>query len=78
MVFTFVIIALVGSVYNSMMRIKLSYVLYCISNVFFVVHNFRIGERSQAFMYVIYFVTAVIGLRNSIGDGWFSKRGGSR
>ncbi|MDR2436383.1 MAG: hypothetical protein LBD33_03705 [Puniceicoccales bacterium] len=78
MVFAFVIIALIGSVSNCMMRIKLSYVLYVVSNVFFVIHNFRIGERSQAFMYVVYFVTGVIGLRNSIGDGWFSKRGGSR
>jgi nicotinamide riboside transporter PnuC len=78
MVFAFVVIALIGSVSNSMMRIKLSYVLWIVSNVFFVIHNFRIGEHSQAFMYAIYLVTGVTGLRNSIGDGWFSKRGCSR
>jgi hypothetical protein len=78
MVFVFVIIALTGSVCNSMMRIKLSYMLWLVSNMFFVVYNFHIGERSQAFMYSVYIITGIVGLKNSIGDGWFSKRGDGR
>lgn len=74
MIFLFVIISLIGSVYNSLMYIKLSYAIWLASNVFLLAHNFRIGEYSQAFMYSIYLVTSVIGLRNSMNDGWLSRR----
>jgi hypothetical protein len=76
MVGVFVVIALIGSILNAMMRIKLSYVFWLVSNVFLVAHNLRIGEHSQAFLFGAYLITSIIGLKNSIGDnGWFSKHG---
>lgn len=77
MVFAFVIISLIGSMCNAIMLIKLSYALWLVSNIFLLAHNFHIGEHSQAFMYVVYLITGIIGLRNSIGDKWFCKRGGT-
>jgi hypothetical protein len=76
MVTAFVVIALLGSICNAMMRIKLSYVFWLVSNIFLACYNFKIKEYSQAFMFGAYLIIAMIGLRNSIGDrGWLSKHG---
>jgi hypothetical protein len=74
-VVVFVIIALLGSICNATMRVKLSYVLWLVSNVFLACYNFCIREYSQAFLFGAYLITSMIGLKNSIGDeGWFSRR----
>lgn len=70
----FVIIALIGSILNSMMRIKLSYVFWLVSNVYLSVHNFCIKEYAQAFLFSAYLITSIVGLRNSFkSGGWLDK-----
>ncbi len=71
----FVFIALVGSICNSMMRIKLSYVFWLVSNVYLLVHNFLIHEYSQGFLFSAYLITSIVGLRNAFksGGGWLDK-----
>jgi multisubunit Na+/H+ antiporter MnhB subunit len=67
-------IALVGSYYNATMRCKLSYILWLFSNLFFVWHNLSIGEIQQGLMYGVYFILAIIGMKNSIHQkGWFRR-----
>ncbi|MDR2807240.1 MAG: hypothetical protein LBB11_03740 [Puniceicoccales bacterium] len=64
-------LALVGSYYNATARYKLSYVLWLIIDLFFIWHNYRIGEKQQCALYVFYFIIAIIGLKNTIHHkGW--------
>ncbi|MDR1433524.1 MAG: hypothetical protein LBI61_04310 [Puniceicoccales bacterium] len=65
-------ISLVGSFYNATLRLKLSYVLWLISNVCLCAHNFAIGEYAQAFMFGALLIMTFIGLRSTIRDKyWF-------
>ncbi|MDR3317440.1 MAG: hypothetical protein LBS71_01390 [Puniceicoccales bacterium] len=67
-------IALVGSYYNATMRCKLSYILWFVSNFFFLGHNFRIGEIQQGVLYTVLLITSVVGIKNTIHQkGWFSR-----
>lgn len=70
----FVAVSVVGSYYNSTLRLKLSYTLWFLSNMYFVAHNFLIGEYAQAFLFVMNFVLSCIGLKNYFrSQGWFDK-----
>jgi hypothetical protein len=71
----FVAVALVGSFFNATLRMKLSYVLWLISNTYLCVHNFAIGEHAQSFLFGAYLITTFIGLRNTYKDPhWFRRR----
>ena len=71
----FVGIALLGSFYNATLRMKLSYVLWMISNIYLCVHNFCIKEYSQAFLFGAYLITSAIGMKNTWHDkSWFGRR----
>jgi hypothetical protein len=71
----FVGIALLGSFCNATLRMKLSYVLWLVSNVYLCVHNSIIGEYSQAFLFGAYLVTTFIGIRNTYKDpSWFEPK----
>ncbi|MDR1891347.1 MAG: hypothetical protein LBQ23_04235 [Puniceicoccales bacterium] len=71
----FVGIALLGSFYNATLRMKLSYVLWLISNIYLCVHNFTIKEYSQAFLFGAYLITTFIGIKNTYKDkNWFKPR----
>jgi hypothetical protein len=68
----FVAMALAGSFYNATLRVKLSYVLWLISNVYLCAYNASIGQYSQAFMFGAYLVTTFIGIKNTYKDKyWF-------
>ncbi|MDR3144296.1 MAG: hypothetical protein LBT64_02220 [Puniceicoccales bacterium] len=68
----FVGISLVGSLCNATLRIKLSYVLWLISNVFLCAHNIYIGEHSQAFMFAVNLMISIVGIKNTHSDPfWF-------
>jgi hypothetical protein len=68
------VVALWGSYFNATMRLKLSYVLWLLTNGVLVWHNFCIGERQQCILYAVYLYTAVIGIRNTIHQkGWLSR-----
>jgi hypothetical protein len=68
------IVALLGSYYNATMRLKLSYVLWLLTNGVLVWHNFRIGECQQCILYAVYLYTAIIGIKNTIHQkGWLSQ-----
>ncbi len=70
----FVIIALFGSICNAVMRIKLSYVFWFVSNIYLSIHNFYIHEYAQAFLFSAYLITSIIGLKNSFRNGgWLDK-----
>jgi hypothetical protein len=64
----FIVLSLVGSFYNATLRIRLSYVIYLVSNVYFCIHNIAIGERAQTVLFGTYTLTALIGLYNTRGD----------
>ena len=71
----FVGIALLGSFYNATLRMKLSYVLWMISNVYLCTHNLLIKEYSQAFLLGAYLITSMIGMKNTWHDkDWFCRR----
>lgn len=71
----FTIVALLGSYFNATMRCKLSYVLWLGSNVFFLWHNFRVGEVQQGVLFAFYLYTAILGIKNTYHqEGWL-KRG---
>ncbi|MDR0679780.1 MAG: hypothetical protein LBF42_01970 [Puniceicoccales bacterium] len=74
MVALFVMISLIGSVFNAMMYIKLSYTLWLFANVFLTLYNFRIGEYAQTFLFAAYLIIGIFGLKNSMHDKLFSKR----
>ncbi|MDR1255380.1 MAG: hypothetical protein LBJ94_00405 [Puniceicoccales bacterium] len=74
MAWIFVVVSLIGSVYNAMMYIKLSYALWLGSNIFLLAHNIRIREYSQAFLFGAYLIISIVGLKNSMRDGWFDSR----
>jgi hypothetical protein len=67
-------VALLGSYYNATMRLKLSYVLWLLTNGVLVWHNFCIGERQQCILYAVYSYTAILGVRNTFHQkGWLSR-----
>jgi hypothetical protein len=67
--------ALLGAYYNATLRFKLSYVIWVTSNLYLMIHNFRIHESAQATMYVVYLVINIIGLKNTIGNkGWLTPK----
>ncbi|MDR0693505.1 MAG: hypothetical protein LBF49_02975 [Puniceicoccales bacterium] len=71
----FVAIALMGSFYNATLRMKLSYTLWLISNVYLCIHNFIIKEYSQAFLFGAYLITTFVGIKNSYKDkDWFKPK----
>jgi hypothetical protein len=71
----FIAIALLGSFYNATFRMKLSYTLWLISNVYLCIHNFTIGEYSQAFLFGAYLITTLVGIKNTYKDnGWFKPK----
>ncbi|MDR2200763.1 MAG: hypothetical protein LBN94_01455 [Puniceicoccales bacterium] len=59
------VIALMGSYFNATMRMRLSYLLWLLTNTVLVWHNFCIGERQQCVLYAVYLYTAILGLRNT-------------
>ncbi|MDR1303111.1 MAG: hypothetical protein LBJ81_00640 [Puniceicoccales bacterium] len=68
------VVALLGSYYNATMRLKLSYVLWLMTNAVLVWHNFCIGERQQCILYAVYLYTAALGIRNTIHQkGWLAR-----
>ena len=70
----FMFVALAGAYFNATMRCKLSYVIWLLSNGFFVWHNFVIEEYAQCVMFGFYLIIAIIGVKNTIHQsGWLQK-----
>jgi hypothetical protein len=68
------VVALLGAYYNATMRLKLSYMIWLVTDAALVWHNFCIGEWQQCILYVVYFCTVVLGIRNTIHQkGWLSR-----
>ena len=62
--FVFVMISCIGSYFNCTMRLKASYSLWFVSNVYFVIHNLLISEYAQAVLFTGCLLTTCIGLKN--------------
>ena len=69
----FVVIALLGSFYNATLRMKLSYMLWLVSNGYLCVHNFIIKEYSQSVLFGAYLITTAIGIKNTYKDRYWFK-----
>ena len=64
----FVLIAIVGYIYNIRDRKAFSYYLWIISNGFWCMYNYSIEEYQMAAMFAIYTGFCFYGLRKELND----------
>ena len=54
------VLAIIGVIFN-IRKSAVSFYIWTVTNGFWLVHNYRIGEYQQAFLYFVFMVLSIVG-----------------